>query len=247
MARPPVIVTQSGDRGASLAATLRRRGFAAEHVPLVETVTRIDAVRRLPHAASGPAAWVFTSAAAIRAIRSFEPAAERLRAAPFAFALGEATWRELRAVHNRAHHFPGVRGASEFADRLIASCPPSLDFVFPCGNLALEALPDALRRAGRRVEAWMVYDTLLRPEAVERLAAQKGGVVVLFSPSAVAAIGAHPSRGEWLASGRFVFLPFGQTTAKALDELGVWHLDPPPEPSHEALLGYLETLYPMGA
>lgn len=247
MPRPGVIVTQSGDRGAALAAALCDRGFRAEHVPLIDTVPLAEAVSQIGEVAAGSDAWVFTSAAAVRAIASHAPAVAWLRAAPAAFALGSATWRELRAVAPQAVHFLGVRGAREFADRLVEVCPPSLGFIFPRGRLALEVLPEELRRVGRRVTEWTVYDTVLRLEAADRLAERSGEIVVLFSPSAVSAIAAHPSSGRMFAPGRFTWLPFGGTTARALDHLGIQHLEPPAEPSHEALIHHLETLYPLGA
>ncbi|AEJ43849.1 uroporphyrinogen-III synthase [Alicyclobacillus acidocaldarius] len=247
MPRPDVIVTQSGNRGAVLAAALRDCGFRAEHMPLIETVPLAEAVSQLAEVTARDDAWVFTSAAAVRALASCAPAVARLQEAPAAFALGSATWRDLRAVAPNAVHFPGVRGAKEFAERLLEVCPPSRGFIFPRGRLALEVLPEELRRVGRRVTEWIVYDTVLRPEAADQLAERSGDIVVLFSPSAVSAIAAHPVRDLIFAPGRFAWLPFGGTTASALDRLGVRHLEPPPEPSHEALIHHLETLYPKGA
>ncbi|WP_206831053.1 uroporphyrinogen-III synthase [Alicyclobacillus fructus] len=247
MSRPAVMVTQSGDRGLALTLALRDRGFVAEHVPLVDTVVLADAVSELAKAVEGHEAWVFTSMAAVRAVSQHQQVVDRLRAAPAVFALGAATWRELRALAPRAVHFPGVRGAEEFARRLVEVCPAPKSFLFPRGRLALEVLPEVLRRAGRHVTEWTVYDTVLRPEAADRLAAREGDVVALFSPSAVSALAAHPSSGDLFAPGRFTWLPFGTTTASALEARGVRHLAPPPEPSHGALIQYLETLYPSGA
>ncbi|MBF8378762.1 uroporphyrinogen-III synthase [Alicyclobacillus mali] len=246
MPRPGVLVTQAGDRGALLTSTLCSRGFHAEHVPLIHTVARAEAASEFSDVAPSDV-WVFTSAAAVRAVASHAPAVARLQAAPAAYALGAGTWQELIAVAPQAAQFPGVRGAGDFAKRLVEACPPPVGFIFPRGRLALEVLPEELRRVGRRVAEWIVYDTILRPEAANRLAERSGDIVILFSPSAVSAIAAHPSSGSLFAPGRFAWLPFGGTTASALDRLGVRHLEPPPEPSHEALILHLETLYPMGA
>ena len=245
--RPGVLITQSGDRGLALAEALRDRGFRAEHVPLIETVPLSEALAQVDRIAQDGEAWAFTSAAAVRAIASHARAVLRLRSAPAVYAVGEATWRAVRALAPQAVYFPSVRGAQDFAARLIDACDPSVAFVIPRGRLALETLPEALRRAGRRVMEWIVYDTVLRPEAADRFAERAGDVIALFSPSAVAAIAAHPSARDIFAPGRFLWLPLGETTARALDQQGVRHLEPPPEPSHEALIVHLETLYPVGA
>ncbi|WP_062309687.1 uroporphyrinogen-III synthase [Alicyclobacillus sendaiensis] len=247
MPRPGIIVTQSGDRGALLAGALSDRGFSAEHLPLIETVPLAEAVKQLAAGAADGDAWVFTSSAAVRAIAGHERAVAKLRAAPAAYALGAGTWRALQSVAPQSVCFSGVRGAQDFAKRLVETCPPPCGFIFPRGRLTLEALPDELRRAGRRVQEWVVYDTVLQPWAADRLTARTGDVVVVFSPSAVAAIAAHVARDLIFAPGRFIWLPFGATTARALRQLGVQHLAPPPEPSHEALIRHLETLYPLGA
>ena len=245
--RPGVLITQSGDRGLALAEALRNRGFRAEHVPLIETVPLSEALAQVDRIAQDGEAWAFTSAAAVRAIAGHARAV--LRLGP-------------RLPCTPSERPPGARFARS---RLRPSTFPACAAlkISPRGSSMLAIRPSPLssraggwrsrrcrRRCAARAGVSSSGSSTTRssgPRRRNRFAERAGDVIALFSPSAVAAIAAHPSARDIFAPGRFLWLPLGETTARALDQQGVRHLEPPPEPSHEALIVHLETLYPVGA
>lgn len=130
-------------------------------------------------------------------------------------ATGERTARTLRELGFRDVLVPPVASAAGLVEEL-ADRPGSTAY-FPCGNLALPALPDGIRRLGWGLVQVVVYETSTvgaEPASVQRL--REGGIsaIVLRSPSAARAL-VH-----------FITPPVpvicaGQTTATAARELGL--------------------------
>jgi uroporphyrinogen-III synthase len=112
---------------------------------------------------------------------------------------------------------PMVSSAKALVEEL-ADLPPARA-MFPCGNLALDTLPDGLRQLGWHLAQVVVYETSTvaqEPMSVELIRRSELSAIVLRSPSAARAL-VH-----------FVAVPAdipvicaGSTTADAARELGI--------------------------
>lgn len=134
-----------------------------------------------------------------------------------AAATGERTARTLRDLGFAKVMVPMVASAKALVEEL-ADLPPARA-MFPCGNLALDTLPDGLRQLGWHLAQVVVYETTTvtqEPMSVDLIRRGEVAAIVLRSPSAARAL-VH-----------FVALPLpmpvicaGRTTADAARELGL--------------------------
>jgi uroporphyrinogen III methyltransferase/synthase len=134
-----------------------------------------------------------------------------------AAATGERTARTLRELGFPQVLVPMVSSAKALVEEL-ADQPPARA-MFPCGNLALDTLPDGLRQLGWHLAQVVVYETSTvsrEPMSVELIRRCEISAIVLRSPSAARAL-VH-----------FVSPPIpmpvicaGSTTADAARELGL--------------------------
>jgi uroporphyrinogen III methyltransferase/synthase len=134
-----------------------------------------------------------------------------------AAATGERTARTLRDLGFPTVMVPMVSSAKALVEEL-ADIPPARA-MFPCGNLALDTLPDGLRQLGWHLAQVVVYETATvtrEPMSVELIRRCEISAIVLRSPSAARAL-VH-------------FIPppvpmpvicAGSTTAEAARELGL--------------------------
>lgn len=132
-----------------------------------------------------------------------------------AAATGERTARTLRELGFPTVKVPMVSSAKALVEEF-ADMPPARA-MFPCGNLALDTLPDGLRELGWHIAQVVVYETSTvaqEPMSVELIRRCEVAAIVLRSPSAARAL-VH-----------FVSPPIpipvicaGQTTAEAAREL----------------------------
>jgi len=134
-----------------------------------------------------------------------------------AAATGERTARTLRELGFEHVMVPMVSSAKALVEEL-ADLPPARA-MFPCGNLALDTLPDGLRQLGWGLAQVVVYETSTvsqEPMSVELIRRREISAIVLRSPSAARAL-VH-----------FISPPIpvpvicaGSTTAEAARELGL--------------------------
>ena len=134
-----------------------------------------------------------------------------------AAATGERTARTLRDLGFPKVMVPMVSSAKALVEEL-ADLPPARA-MFPCGNLALDTLPDGLKQLGWHLAQVVVYDTttvMQEPMSVELIRTGQLSAVILRSPSAARAL-VH-----------FVAPPLampvicaGSTTADAARDLGI--------------------------
>jgi len=134
-----------------------------------------------------------------------------------AAATGERTARTLRDLGFTHVMVPMVASAKALVEEL-ADLPPARA-MFPCGNLALDTLPDGLRQLGWHLAQVVVYETSTvsrEPMSVELIRRGEIAAIVLRSPSAARAL-VH-----------FIAPPLpvpvicaGSTTADAARELGI--------------------------
>lgn len=96
---------------------------------------------------------------------------------------------------------------------------PAPSWLFVCGNLRRDALPDRLQVGGVPFEELEVYDTLLRDD-LDLAQIQVPDWVVFFSPSGVASV-----QSQWPAAWKGVQkAAIGSTTADAITKAG-WRVD----------------------
>ncbi|MFM8155552.1 MAG: uroporphyrinogen-III synthase [Actinomycetes bacterium] len=106
-----------------------------------------------------------------------------------AAATGERTARTLRDLGFTKVMVPMVASAKALVEEL-ADLPPARA-MFPCGNLALDTLPDGLRQLGWHLAQVVVYETSTvtqEPKSVELIRRCEISAIVLRSPSAARAL-----------------------------------------------------------
>lgn len=226
-------------------AALVARGVAAESDAYiaVRPCTDADVAGRIDDvlaSISATADWlVVTSRAAIDALVEVASAqrvtdaiaAGRRRAMRFA-AVGPTAAGSLTAYGAIDVVVPTQQDADGLAATLLQM--PAATVVVPVGNLARPALPDALRAGGWTVHTHVVYETATvssRPKTADRLSRGDFDIVVLRSPSAVAAV-AHfvPVLPKEL-----VAVCGGPTTAAAAHDSGFATIVVSAAPSAEAV------------
>ena len=137
-------------------------------------------------------------------------------------------------------HVPYIsdRARSEAVAEKVMALDESRPWLFICGNLRRDELPDTLTRVGIAFEELVVYQTKSDPD-LALPADILPDWVVFFSPSGVRAV--HPL---WFADWRDVRIAaIGTTTAKAIEEVG-WEVDavaekPEPTSIKDAVLAAL--------
>ncbi len=246
-----VLVTREREQGGDLVERLRARGAEPVHVPLLELRPTADpapldsALEELERYD-----WVvFTSANAVRSV------AERLQALGRSPAelgsvavgcVGPRTAQAARRLGVSVRAVPPEGFLPEDLANVMGRCGPLRDarVLFPRARGGRDALPEALVRAGARVDVLEVY-AMERPEgaAAALRRAVEGGLdaVTLMSPSAVRhlaeLLGERALRD---LAGRALVVCIGPTTAEALRERGVEPALVCKRPTAEALVEELE-------
>jgi len=215
-----VLITRRHEQSAGLCEVLRQRGARVEVVPAIEIApprTWAACDEALGHL-ERYAAVLLTSSNGARAFlgraceRGISISGVRIEV------IGEATRRAVADAGADPARGPDHRNAVEFAQRLLASPVRGKAFLFPCGDLAREELPDILREQGARVDQVEVYRTVAPdPEAMapaRALLAESEGVVVIFgSPSAVRNLRDFLGAESSALLDRAVIAAAGRTTA----------------------------------
>lgn len=185
-----VLVTRRREQSAGLVDLLEHRGASVEIVPVIEIVpptTWAPCDEAVDHLSSYDA-LLLTSANAARAFLD----RGRVRGAAFAglkaVTVGDVT-RTVAAGYglDAAGSFGDAR---ELARSLLVSPVRGKRYLFPCGDLARDDMPELLRREGAKVDRVEVYRTIDPPPEVmvpaRTLLERAPGTVVIFaSPSAV--------------------------------------------------------------
>jgi uroporphyrinogen-III synthase len=134
-----------------------------------------------------------------------------------AAATGDRTARTLRELGFPQVMVPMVSSAKALVEEL-ADLPPARA-MFPCGNLALDTLPDGLRQLGWHLAQVVVYETSTvtqEPMSVELVRRGELSAIVLRSPSAARALVHFVAVPESIP-----VICAGSTTADAARELGI--------------------------
>jgi uroporphyrinogen-III synthase len=134
-----------------------------------------------------------------------------------AAATGERTARTLRDLGFPTVMVPMVSSAKALVEEL-ADLPPA-SAMFPCGNLALDTLPDGLRQLGWHLAQVVVYETSTvaeEPMSVELIRRSELSAIVLRSPSAARALVHFVAVPESIP-----VICAGSTTADAARDLGI--------------------------
>ncbi len=188
---------------------------------------------------------VFTSRVAVdRALGvAGSSLARRISEAAQVFAVGPSTEAALRA-----RGFANAVAGGGTAEALLATLPERLDgrtALFPCGDDALNEIPDGLRARGAGVTPVVVYRKVPNPAdpSLER--------EILEKPFA-AFCATAPSAAQWLFEGvgrsareRLCAMPavvLGMSTLRALTARGVLRIEVTEEPSFAAAGRLLEAL-----
>lgn len=207
-------------------APLAAGGWGAHAWPLIETRPTGAA----PPAEAGDAAWL-----ALPSPRAAEPAARAYADAPTVkprvAALGAATARAARRRGLPVHVVSrGSTGASLAAEVARFPAPPGKVLV-PQSTDALPDLAEGLRSRGFEPLAWVAYAT--RPVAQAPPFPGGASALVLTSPSNAEALAKLPARPD------APLLAFGETTARAMRDLGLPLRATLPRPTPSGLLEVL--------
>lgn len=244
----PVIITQSGPRGALLREMLAAEGRIAVHVPLIET-RPVEIPRDVLSGLSSRsfAGWIFTSMPAAKFwLEAMETCGEALnwrRDSFVCYCIGEATANVLRRAGLRARTFDGVGDAEGLAQALIKHVQPPAAFLFCKGAQALSTLPDLMRAQSYEIVEVTTYHTRPAEIAADQLTKHAPAILTLFSPSGVQALVSHPELRVWVGRSDVWVVPFGETTALEAERCGLRIAAKPTRPTHEALIATLSLIH----
>jgi uroporphyrinogen-III synthase len=106
---------------------------------------------------------------------------------PVAWAVGPATAAQLAgvlgAVHVPDRDDTATLGAAETLARTMIEEAVRGPVLFPCGDVRRDELPKELRQSGIEVDEVVCYRSVLADESQARMAAARGTVLVVASPS----------------------------------------------------------------
>ena len=204
-------MTHSEGRLEGLADTLSAHGLTVTHHPLIETVLLPSEQVRADAEALLEAAWLlFTSRTAVRAWAALELPLEGATSGttPKLGAVGRKTSDDLRNLGGRVVLEAQPPNAEGLLETFLSHVSFPTTVGLPCGEGALGTLETGLTRAGFTVRKAVLYRTVSCP-----LPETDADVVVLASPSAVAALPGSLSRARLVA--------LGPSTARAVRERGL--------------------------
>jgi uroporphyrinogen-III synthase len=217
-----VAITTAADRSSRLADHARSHGLEPVLLPCIEVIPASDAVLRTARAFASRADWLVVTSP--RAVAAVWPDGEM---PPFPVAaVGRATAASVEEAGGRVG-LVGEAGAGSLVARLAERTEGTFVF-FPHATGASPATIAALEQAGAEVKALAVYET--RPVAP---GPDPVDAVAFGSPSAVQG---------WLLSRHLdglVLGAIGETTARALAEVGRPPQVVPPRPDFEDLMAHL--------
>jgi uroporphyrinogen III methyltransferase/synthase len=247
-----ILVTRARDQAEKTAASIRARGGEPVLLPTIEIHPPRDAeaVRRALAGAKGHAWVAFTSDNGVehawRALEAMGAGAGAFEGVKVA-AIGKGTAAALERRGVRADVVASESKGEGLADAVLAAMEPGESLLLLRAQVAREAFPEALARAGHRVEVCAVYET--RPgsgPAVARAVAElEGGRVhaATFTSAStvdsfVALVGGRERARSLLAP--VVVGSIGPVTTGALAAQGIRVDAGAAEATLEALLAALE-------
>lgn len=190
--------------------------------------------------------------------RAVEAAGQRWTVAKFEawrarrlYAVGAASARLARGRLGLDARGAGAGSAAALADLVLAENTDSAKFLFPCGNLSSETLPNLLQSKGISVDSLTVYETEenenLREELI-KLSEPECGLccMVFFSPSGCEYI--HRQL-QTFSNGltRLPYFAIGNSTAHKIENLGVEIAGVAEKPSPESIADCIQKYFASGA
>ena len=191
-----VLVTRPRLQSGQLIATLTERGAEALSLPAIRIEPVADSSlldAALTDAVSGGFDWiVFTSANAVRAVSDrllgLAVAVDRLAHVRIA-AIGPATAAAAREAGFSIALTAKANDAGHLATELIARVGLNERVLYPRSTIGRDALPNALREAGRAIVVVDAYRTIpesdIDPGVLERIERREVDVIAFFSPSSI--------------------------------------------------------------
>ncbi|KAI8419681.1 hypothetical protein MSG28_008371 [Choristoneura fumiferana] len=190
--------------------------------------------------------------------RAVEAAAQRWTVGKFEvwrarrlYAVGAASARQARGRLGLDVRGAAAGSAAALADLVLAENTDPAKFLFPCGNLSSETLPDMLQSKGISVDSLTVYETKenenLREELI-KLSALECSLccMVFFSPSGCEYI----HRQLQTFSNGLTQLPYfaiGNSTAHKIENLGVEIAGVAEKPTPESITESVQKYFASGA
>jgi uroporphyrinogen-III synthase len=246
--RGTVVVTASAGTFPGLLAALHAIPVAVEEHPLMSFAPPLDwrPVDAALDQLSRYDAVAFTSPRSARAFVDRVVASEKQDllqslAGPAIWAAGGGTAAPLGdlsvPLHTPDDRLTGSLGAAGALARAMLEAGIRGPVLFPCGEIRRDELPARLRDDGVEVEEVVCYRSVLAGEGEARLAAQRGQVVVVASPSVADLLARSCPSGS-----RPALLAVGPTTAAAARASGWPPAGVAARPTAEALAAGVRTL-----
>jgi uroporphyrinogen-III synthase len=246
--RGTVVVTASAGTFPGLLAALHAIPVAVEEHPLMSFAPPLDwrPVDAALDQLSRYDAVAFTSPRSARAFVDRVVASEKQHllqspAGPAIWAAGGGTAAPLGdlsvPLHTPDGRLTGSLGAAGALARAMLEAGIRGPVLFPCGEIRRDELPARLRDDGVEVEEVVCYRSVLAGEGEARLAAQRGQVVVVASPSVADLLARSCPSGS-----RPALLAVGPTTAAAARASGWPPAGVAARPTAEALAAGVRTL-----
>jgi uroporphyrinogen-III synthase len=219
-----ILVTRTPEQSRDLAAVLQALGAHVVFLPAIEISEPADWTRcdRALDRLADYHATILTSANAVRMFAA-RASSRRVRFPELLQHLvpGIGTRRAAEDAGLTNVRTLGTGTAESLAEAMVQQQPAGKKFLFPCGELAREVVPDRLRAAGGVVDRVVVYRTTLpagadNQQLREQVSGARIDVAMFASPSAV-----HNMNDMLGSLGLFPRVAaIGPTTAAALRGVG---------------------------
>src|SRR3989338_2356901 len=208
-----LLLTRPLEQSQSLKAKLEAAGHEVECLPLIEILPPSDGGAALKKALSEISKYqwlVFTSGNAVEAVAQY---LKKLPAQLKILAIGSATSQAIGDLGWKVEGLLGSFNLSKLKGQKV---------LYPRSSIGLEKWVTKLQNAGAAVNVVEAYQTHPSKVSASKLhSIIKKGVdgILFFSPSAVHHFNSIISDSK--VASALLFIPFGPTTAKALEEHGL--------------------------
>lgn len=233
-----VLVTATEQVGRGQMEAIRRAGFGVVHVPMIEThaIVNVETLQEVAAKLKDGDWLVFSSSSAVRHFlerlsRVMLPKVLRVAA------IGKHTASAIVPFGFEVEFVPKVANSEGFVAEFSA-CQAGASrgrFILPMAKGGRTLIADSLRERGHVVLPLPVYES--RPatgEAVEAALAIDYDAAVFSSPSAVKVF--SELQGRWPSR----VVAIGETTRRALEDIGVQGVQVPADPSSAAIVALLQ-------
>lgn len=177
-------VLSTGELPDSLVTYARQQNINMDVMPFIHTeqTSNPTIIKQVQELGEGKQTVIFTSKRAVHAVSSLLPSVPDWTF----YSIDGTTYQEISNRWGSQSIIDCASYGAELVQKIISNSP-SEKLIFFCGDIRLDTIPDALRKAGIAFEEVVVYHTTLTPRKITN----NYDAILFYSPSGVHSFFTH--------------------------------------------------------